>query len=225
MNPIIGIVSKHYTKDSLRPDTYIRDEVKQAIFDNGGVCIGILPPDSDIKRITDCWNYDLSKNEYENLITQIKLCDGIIIQGGSCSDNYECIIAKYCYDNDIPILGICCGQNIMVRALGGTTKNVLDVEKHFNKEDDYAHSISIDKTSKFYNIIKTTKIMVNSRHKKVINECPLLDKVAFSSDGNVEVVESRLKKFYMAVRFHPESLYKIDRNMDNIFVAFLDSCK
>ena len=127
MNPIIGIVSKHYTKDSLRPDTYIRDEVKQAIFDNGGVCIGILPPDSDIKRITDYWNYDLSKNEYENLITKIKLCDGIIIQGGSCSDNYECIIAKYCYDNDIPILGICCGQNIMVRALGGTTKNVLDV--------------------------------------------------------------------------------------------------
>ena len=59
--------------------------------------------------------------------------------------------------------------------------------------------------------------MVNSRHKKVINECPLLDKVAFSSDGNVEVVESRLKKFYMAVRFHPKSLYKIDINMNNIF--------
>lgn len=180
-----------------------------------------MPPDNDVKRVTDSWDYDLSKNEYENLISQIKLCDGIILQGGSCSDNYECIVAKYCYDNDIPTLGICCGQNIMVRALGGTT---IDIERHFNKTSDYVHSISIDKASKFYSIVKKDKIMVNSRHKKVIDKCPLLDKVAFSYD-DVEVVESKNKRFYMAVRFHPESLYKIDKNMNNIFVAFIDSCK
>ena len=47
---IIGIVSKHYASyKSDRADTYIRDEVKQAIFDNGAIAIGILPPDKDIK--------------------------------------------------------------------------------------------------------------------------------------------------------------------------------
>lgn len=33
--PIIGIVSKHFVKNGIRPNTYIRDEIKQAIFDNG----------------------------------------------------------------------------------------------------------------------------------------------------------------------------------------------
>ena len=41
---IIGIVSKHYaTYKSNKVDTFIRDEVKQAIFDNGATAIGILP--------------------------------------------------------------------------------------------------------------------------------------------------------------------------------------
>ena len=37
---IVGIVSKHDTKERYqhrKEDTFIRDEVKQAIFDNGGI--------------------------------------------------------------------------------------------------------------------------------------------------------------------------------------------
>lgn len=46
--PIIGIVAKHYRNNSKsRLETYIRDEVEQAIFDNGGIAIGILPPNED----------------------------------------------------------------------------------------------------------------------------------------------------------------------------------
>ena len=38
--PIIGIPAKHCSKyDQNRPDTLVRDEVKQAIFDNGGIAI------------------------------------------------------------------------------------------------------------------------------------------------------------------------------------------
>ncbi len=39
--PIIGIVSKHFLKEEIRPDMFIRDEIKQSIFDNGGIAIGI----------------------------------------------------------------------------------------------------------------------------------------------------------------------------------------
>ena len=98
---IIGIVSKHYNKDSLRPNMYIRDEIKQAIFDNGAVAIGILLP----------------KDEKLNL-----------------------------------------------------------------------------------------------------------ENVAICEDVYPDVVESKNKKFYMGVRFHPESLYKIDKNMNNIFKYFIDIC-
>lgn len=224
--PIIGVVSKHYaTYTSDRTDTYIRDEVKQAIFDNGGVAIGILPPDKEIKRRADNWENDLAEDEYNNLISQIKLCDGIVFQGGMSADNYENIAAKYCYENNIPTLGICCGQNIIVRAIGGTTYEIPNPEKHLQHSKEYVHSVKIDKTSKFYQIVKKEEIMVNSRHRKTIKDCPQLDKVGFCEDGYPDVVESKDKDFYIGVRFHPESLYKTDKNMNNIFVSFIDACK
>lgn len=222
--PIIGIVSKHFLKNSIRPDMYIRDEVKQAIFDNGGIAIGILLPKDEHISVGDIWNNNLSQEEMDSLIAQINLCDGIVFQGGSACDNYEMVIAKYCYDNNIPTLGLCCGQNVIVRALGGTTKEIINREKHLNMEDDYVHSIKIHKDSKFYQIIGKEEIMVNSRHKKTIDTCPLLDKVGFCDDGYPDVVESKIKKFYIGVRFHPESLYKFDENMNNIFKHFINAC-
>ena len=79
---------------------------------------------------------------------QIALCDGIVLQGGGYVDEYECFIAKFCYDYDIPILGICAGKHNMVRAVGGSIGK-LGNEDH-NKEERYVHSIKIDKTSKAY---------------------------------------------------------------------------
>lgn len=110
------------------------------------------------------------------------------------------IVAKYCYQNDIPVLGICCDQNVIVRALGGTTKNVTNPEKHNQGDEDYVHSITIDKS-------------------------PYLNQVAYCSDGYPDVVEASDKKFYIGVRFHPESLYKTDENMNNIFKSFIEACK
>lgn len=223
--PIIGIVSKHFFENSIRPNTYIRDEVKQAIFDNDAIAIGILLPKDEVINIGDNWSNNFSQKEYNDLITQINLCDGIIFQGGGACDNYEMIIAKYCYENDIPTLGICCGQNVIVRALGGTTYKISNPEKHNQLTKEYVHNIKIDPSSKFYEIVKLEEIKVNSRHKKAIDKSPLLDQVAFCEDGYPDVVEAKDKKFYIGVRFHPESLYKKDENMNNIFKYFINECK
>ena len=222
--PIIGILGKHYDKEKNRPNTFIRDEVKQAIFDNGGIAVGILSPEKEIKCATDTLEDNMSKEEKENLLTQINLCDGIILQGGPSSDNYEIIAAKYCYENDIPCLGICAGQNNIVRALGGTIYKIPNPEDHNKPFDDYVHSINIDEQSKFYNIVKTTKMMVNSRHKNTIKKCPNLEIVAFCPDGYPDVVEAKNKIFYMGVRFHPESLYLKDKYHKKIFEEFIKVC-
>lgn len=141
--PIIGIVSKHYsTYKTNKIDTYIRDEVKQAIFDNGGIAIGILPTEEKINYRGDDWKDNLLTEEKDNLLAQLKLCDGIILQDGVETDNYETIVAKYCYDNDIPILGICAGQNNIARALGGSTYKIPNPEKHDKSFEDYVHSIN-----------------------------------------------------------------------------------
>jgi gamma-glutamyl-gamma-aminobutyrate hydrolase PuuD len=98
---IIGIVGKHYQSNNKRTDTYIRDEVKQAIFDNGGIAIGILSPNEELMYCRNNWKLFEEKLIKENIISQINLCDGIIIQGGTTNEVYESFIAKYCYDNDI----------------------------------------------------------------------------------------------------------------------------
>ena len=224
--PIIGIVAKHDIKsEKIRTDSLIRDEVKQAIFDNGAIAIGILSANDEIQYTVDDWNKCENEINKKEIIEQIKLCNGIILQGGNSNEAYENWIAKYCYENDIPTLGLCGGQNSIVRALGGTTYRIKNKEKHNQSKEKYVHSIKIEKSSKFYNIIGKEEIMVNSRHNRDIDKCPKLKKVAFCEDGYADVIESNDKLFYIGTRFHPESLYKIDENMNKIFKSFIEVCK
>lgn len=67
--------------------------------------------------------------------------------------------------------------------------------------------------------------MINSRHKKITITHPNLDVTAITKEGYKEIVELPDKTFYIAVKFHPESLYKFDENMNNIFRNFIKICK
>lgn len=222
MKPVIGIVAKHYLNDHKRLETFIRDEVEQAIFDNGGIAIGILPPNEDKIKASSDWHDQLTTTEKHNLYDAISLCDGIILQGGGYADEYECFIAKYCYDYDIPILGICAGNQNMVRALGGTI-GYMESNKH-DSDDDYVHDIKINIDSKLFRIIEKEEIKVNSRHHKYALDPGPLKITSYSIDGIPESVEDVTKRFYVGVQFHPESLIKKDENMNKIFVSFINTC-
>ncbi len=221
--PIIGIVAKHYCENKKRLETFIRDEVEQAIFDNGGIAIGILPPNEDKICPKDKWYDQLTTEEKHNLYKQISLCQGVILQGGGFIDEYECFIAKYCYEYNIPILGICAGKHCLVKAVGGIRRNLED--KSHDSDKEYVHSIKIDKSSKFYEIIGKEEIMVNSRHIGYSINTGSLKVVATSPDAVDEVVEDSTKTFYIGVQFHPESLYKKDDNMRKIFTEFIRVCQ
>lgn len=226
---IIGIVAKHRNLNERRMNTTIRDEVKNAIFDNGGIAIGILSPQNYMELIDQNKIYNaeqiLNSEEKENLIAQIKLCNGIILQGGILSDTYEIFIAKYCYDNDIPCLAICAGQNNMLRALGGTIKLVENTEFHLQPDKEIVHSINIDKHSYFYKIVQTEKLDVNSRHKHIVDNYGNLIISAKDDYDNIEVIEAPNKKFFMGMRFHPESLYKKYKEHNAIFKEFIKVCE
>lgn len=225
MKPIIGIIAKHNKTKNIRTNSSIRDEIKQAIFDNGGIPIGILSPDKKIIFTKDDWEKGETRLDREKIVESISLCDGIILQGGTMSEVFEDWVARYCYNEDIPLLGICAGQNAIARGLGGNTKEVCNLKLHHNLDSEYAHEISIDKNSKFYSIVKKEKILVNSRHKKCVDKHPLLNSVGMSPDGCTEVLEAPNKTFYIGVKFHPESLYSTDENMNAIFCEFINSCK
>lgn len=229
--PIIGIVSKNLTVKDFFGWQWQRicDSIRYAINKNGGLVIGILPQKNNqtFNQEDEHENIELTQFEQERLLQTLKLCDGIILQGGLSSHNYEEFIAKYCYDNNIPCLGICAGFNNIVRALGGNTIKLINVDKHDRPDLQYAHSCNIiDKASLFYKIIKQDTFFVNSVHTYIANKIPAsLSVVATSDDEQVEVVEAKNKKFYIGIKYHPELLIDKDDFENNIFKTFIDKCK
>lgn len=229
--PIIGIVSKNLTVKDFFGWQWQRicDSIRCAINKNGGLVIGILPQKNNqtFNQEDEHENIELTQFEQERLLQTLKLCDGIILQGGLSSHNYEEFIAKYCYDNNIPCLGICAGFNNIVRALGGNTIKLINVDKHDRPDLQYAHSCNIiDKASLFYKIIKQDTFFVNSVHTYIANKIPAsLSVVAMSDDEQVEVVEAKNKKFYIGIKYHPELLIDKDDFENNIFKTFIDKCK
>ena len=227
--PIIGIIAKFekISDDCVSP-IFNQNNIK-AIEDNGGIPLKILPNSSKIqfmKGDISAEKANISKEETDQLTKQIILCDGILFQGGKFSLTFESWVAKYTFDNDIPTMGFCAGQNVMVRALGGSTKDVDNLEFHYRKSVPEAHKIFIKKDSKFYNIVKTDCMVVNSTHKKIINDHTKYYIVsAVDPDGNPEVLEAPNKKFNFALRFHPERLYKIHEEHRKIWEAFINACK
>ncbi len=231
--PIIGLVLRHFAKKRVRPNIYVKEEVKDAIFDNGAMVIGIMSPPSEIvvvnvlneREIYENLDKLISKQNRELIIKQIKMCDGIILQGGEVADVHELFIANYCYENNIPVLGICEGQSNLLRGIGGTTRAVENPEKHYQSSADYVHDIKIIKGTLFHKIIGKTRIKVNSRHHYTPCDPAGLIVSAYDEDGNIEVVEAPDKKFFLGMRFHPESLHIVDKNHNKIFEYFIKVCK
>ena len=234
---IIGIVSKYYSVDmTMQGDENpcifnfyrIMSEVNDAIIKQGATTLAILPSESFI-------NFDNEDEQKEGKLTDdnkkalnriIKFCDGIVLPGDIASNPYEEYIAKYCYENDIPTLGICAGLNNMVRALGGNTKKIDNLALHDRPDRIYAHNCKIiDKDSIIYSCIEEEIFQVNSIHTYVANMVPSCLKVtAIDEDNNPEVIEAKNKKFYIGVKFHPE-LLKNDIKITNLFKLFIQECK
>lgn len=231
---VIGIVAKHRDVSKLRTDTLIRDEIKDMVIYNGAIPIGIIPACKKIQTVSMDNEVEIYENldnlltpeEKTVLIAQINLCDGIVLGGGITSDAYEVWIANYCYNNDIPIIGICAGENNLVRAVGGRIKilNDKEIEKHSKHLDDYSHSIKIKKSSKLFQMIGKQNLEVNSRHRVSVSDPGCLTVVATDETGLVEAVEDKTKACYLGVRFHPESLYLKDEFQNNLFKSFVEIC-
>lgn len=226
--PVIGIVGKHMKLEKYprpdRPFALMYDEVRRAVIDHGAVPIGVLSPSREIQRHADRTQDYLSKEELVLLDEQLALCDGLFFQGGTYITDFEYTLARIAYERDIPTLGVCCGQTVIAEAFGAEIVNV-DPEVHQRDDDRYVHTLSIVPGTRFAEIVRTPEMMVNSRHYRAVISCPVLRAGALDQDGHIEVLEAPDKKFYLATRFHPESLYTDDPIIDRIFQAFVEAMK
>lgn len=207
---------------------YIADEIRYLIVKNGGLAISLLSPEETMDFNKDDINDKkiLTKQEKDDIFELVKSCDGIILQGGMTSSNYEIEYAKKAVELNKPIIGICAGFNNLLRALGGNVE-VDNTNSHNHLDENYRHPITIVKDTKLHSIIKKDKIYVNSIHSMVATKesvGPLAKISSYSEDGLVESFELNNKKFAMGIKWHPELMLS-EQYVDEIFKMFIDSSK
>ena len=175
----------------------------------------------------------------EEVIKQMSLVSGVLLTGGSdihpglygrhedfpyCKsidikrDELETIIIELAYQFNIPLLGICRGQQILNVVRKGSL--YADIPAfinttivHASKEDVY-HPVSIMENSLLFRLTGLSGGTVNSAHHQAVNIVASGFLVsAISPDGLIEAMEtdaSAGQPFCLAVQWHPERM-----DMDN----------
>ena len=223
MKPIIGIIARVGYPGGTH-EYIVNDEYRRKVIKAGGIPIAILPSediDYTVTKFSD--TPPMSLENKEMIINELKLCDGVILQGGFRITTDDRFILEYLVENDIPTFGICLGMQLM----GNYKKEAFFNEKNestinHKQESQYVHSVKIKKDSKLYSIIGKEEVMVNSRHSyHTLPNDDYFEPVAYSEDGYVEALEMKNKKFMVGVQWHPESTD--DEISDKLFNAFIES--
>jgi putative glutamine amidotransferase len=131
-------------------------------------------------------------------------------------DRTELTLARWAFADDLPMLGICRGQQVLNVALGGTLyqdllhQGVTQVEH--SDADGRArtaliHPVRLDPSSRLAQLIDETRVEVNSLHHQAVKTvAPQLRATGTSEDGVIEALESDDRRFLIAVQWHPEEI-------------------
>ena len=229
IKPIIGIVGRLYSGES---NIICVEEVRLAVTKFGGIPLLILPVDKvDISLKEPCNEPFYSEEEIKDLEMILKKCDGFILPGGNVCYQLDEVVIDYAIKWDKPLLGICLGMQTLSKVLSGekeiaydnTIKNNTCIN-HLEPNKKYVHLVIIDENSKLYSIIGEKEILVNSRHSYHVPELDNTLVSARSSDGLIEGVELKDKKFIIGVQWHPESNLE-DKYSKKLFKAFFINCE
>lgn len=224
IRPIIGIVGRLYSGES---NIICVEEIRIAVTKFWGISLLILPVDKDEMSCKNVY----SEEEIEDLERVLNLCDGFILPGGDTWYRLDEVVIDYAIRRDKPLLAICLGMQALSKVLSGEKKVGYDntikndtLINHLEPNKNYVHSVIIDRNSKLYSIIGEEKIWVNSRHSYHVPELDNTLICARSSDGLIEGVELKDKKFIIGVQWHPESNLE-DEHSKKLFKSFFDNFK
>ena len=231
MKPIIGIVSRSEKMEE-KGVYYINNIVVRSVVECGGIPLLIVPTQNVDYEEKDPGKIDrLTEENKEDLKIVLDKCDGILMPGGSKWYEFDEYVCKYALDNDIPLLGICMGMQLLAKKLNNDNKGLDNTVKndteinHSRPGVDYVHSVKILKDTLLYDIIGKEEINVNSRHNyHVPDELKFLQS-AYSSDNIIEAVEDKNNKFTLGVQWHPEVMQFYDEDAKKIIKEFIDKSK
>lgn len=223
--PIIGIISRP-SSDGENNLLTVVESYRQAIILSGGIPFLILPPQlAEYEKFNAKELPLLTDEEKEMLDAELEFCDGVLLPGGTRRYEYDRYITNYCLDNDVPVLGICLGMQLLATHINRDTLDFVNEEcTHAKPGINEVHTVKLDKNSQLFNIIGMEEFYVNSRHRYKVTETGDLSIVGYSNDGVIEAIEHKDKKFAIGVQWHPENLMDTIPSK-NLFNRFIESCK
>lgn len=194
---MIGIILRSDITPSKREAYVAYKAINDVLRDYNEVGIGILP------------------NYFNEISKILDLCDGVILQGGDDFTNLDLDIVAYLHNKNIPTLGICLGMQSMAYLFDGTISR-LNNDNHLNTK----HEVII-KNSRIY---EDKVIKVNSRHHDYVTNTNL-EVTGISGDNIIEMVEDKNKDFFVGVEWHPENIYKENKDAQILFNKFFEIVK
>ena len=182
----------------------------------------------------------------------LDLLDALIVTGGAfdidpafygASDTHSTVTLKQgrtaaeralldgALARDMPILGICGGEQLLAVALGGTLVQHIPAElpHAFDHEQktprhEAGHSVSIHPGTLLHGIVGAASMKVNTSHHQAVRTPGEGTRVnATASDGVIEGVEDPGRRFCLGVQWHPEFL--IDPGDTLIFRALVEAAR
>lgn len=145
-------------------------------------------------------------------------------------DQVELSLARWAIDDDLPVLGICRGQQLINVAMGGSLYQDLNHQgatriDHSDADgrarDAMIHSVRFDPDSRLAQLIDETAVEVNSLHHQAIKKVGEgLQVTGRAPDGVIEAVEGSDRRFLIAVQWHPEEMREAPW-VQRLFAAFV----
>ena len=230
-NPVVGI-----TLDEGNEETYskfpwyaVRRNYSESIDLAGGIPIFLphnvkkIPEYIDIidALIVTGGDFDIDPKFYGQKINSSK------IKLKSKRTNFEYEIAKKAMKINLPVLGICGGQQLLNVVLGGSLiqhipdkiKTKINHEQK-NPRDEASHIVKIKKRTKLHTITKVDSMFVNSAHHQAVDKLGKdLIVNSYTEDGIIEGFEHQKLNFCLGIQWHPEFL--IDDKDIEIFKALV----
>ena len=231
IRPLVGV-----TLDAEPPGGYskypwyaLRENYAQAVADAGGTPIG-LPHDPALAP---------------SLLDRI---DALVITGGAFDVDpslygggprhatvtlkeartaAELSFVRGALARDLPVLGICGGQQLLAVALGGTLMQhipdlVEDALEHEqpNPRHEPGHPVAVTPGTLLSRIVGAPEMQVNSAHHQAVRDPGRFAVVnALAPDGVIEGIEDPRYAFCLGVQWHPE--FMIDPGDRLIFRALI----
>lgn len=230
--PIVGITAAHCAEEL---ETFPRHYYVESIKNAGGIPL-IIPPLRTMEEAADV----------------LQLINGLVLTGGgdispiylrevprrgigTCfpeRDLSEILLTQLALQQDLPLLGICRGIQVLAVAAGGEIyqdipsqyPNAMQHSQTASRQ--YAwHDVDIAEDSILSRLVNKTKIDVNSLHHQAIAKIPQgFIQCALAADGIIEGIEKPGSNFCLGVQWHPESMMETEFHSKVLFKGFVEAC-